>query len=51
MNNYNNNQQTYQNHIDGIRAIAVVVVWLFHLNPFFREDISELIFFLLFQDM
>ena len=35
MNNYSNNQQTYQNHIDGIRAIAVVVVWLFHLNPYF----------------
>ncbi len=34
MNNYSNYQQTYQNHIDGIRALAVVVVWLFHLNPY-----------------
>ena len=34
MNNYSKYQQTYQNHIDGIRALAVVVVWLFHLNPY-----------------
>ena len=24
---------SYQKHIDGIRALAVLIVWLFHLNP------------------
>lgn len=33
MSNYRSNQYTYQKHIDAIRALAVIVVWLFHLNP------------------
>ena len=33
MNNYRIFEYSYQKHIDAIRALAVLVVWLFHLNP------------------